>query len=115
MRISFAFQKFIKMEEAKSSRRTREEIIVMMEEFTSSGAMTVKEFCEMQEITRATFYNWQKIYRGDLPQKQGQSAFVSLRVTPQGEQGTHPVLFAEVKGIRIYREVSAGYLKELAQ
>ena len=103
------------MEEAKPPRRTKEEIIAMIEEFTSSCAMTVKEFCEMQEITRTTFYHCQKIYRGDLPQKRGQNAFLSLRVTPQGEQGTLPVLFAEVRGIRIYQEVSADYLKELAQ
>ena len=101
------------MEIAKQPRRTKEEIVTMMEEFTSSGAMSVTEFCEMQQISRTAFYHWQKIDRAYHQEKEGGSSFISLNVTGHCEERIFPILFAEVRGIRIYRGVSAENLKDL--
>jgi len=83
-----------------------------MEEFESSGVFTIAEFCEMNEISNATFHNWQRRYRSH---KENPSGFLSMEVTASPMEAMEPALFAEVKGIRLYRQVSASYLKELAK
>ncbi len=43
-------------------QRTPEEIIKLLEEFENSEGITIKEFCEIQDISDATYYNWRKQY-----------------------------------------------------
>jgi hypothetical protein len=99
------------MDGMSKQRKTEQEIIQLMEDFEKSGAMTVKEFCEAYEISNATFYNWQKIYRSRNQNEN--EGFLSLDVIASPADDTTSTLFAEVKGIRFYQEVSALFLKEL--
>ena len=103
------------MEADKPTRRTqrsKQEIFDLVEEFESSRTVTIAEFCEMNAISNATFHNWQKRYRS---RNENPPGFVPMEVTASAMEDTEPALFAEVKGIRLYREVRATYLKELAQ
>jgi hypothetical protein len=101
------------MDGTSKQRKTEQEIIQLMEEFERTDALTVKEFCEAYEISYATFYNWQKVYNRSKSQNEEEvSGFVSLGVMASPEQ-IETSLFAEVKGIRFYKEVSASFLKEL--
>jgi hypothetical protein len=96
--------------------RSEEQILKLLEEFDTSG-FSVKDFCEVSDINEATFYSWQKRYRlkpdgeaKSLPA--GQSGFTTIEVLPSASE-TKPTLFAEVGSIKLYREVSAEYLKSL--
>ena len=90
------------------------EIIRMLEDFDRSKIVSVKEFCEMHEITSVTFREWHSIYENREHHKGESVGFVSLDVTePEDGQSSPCVLFAEVQGIRFYREVSPDYLKAL--
>jgi hypothetical protein len=101
------------MDGTSKQRKTEQEIIQLMEEFEKSDSITVKEFCEMQDISNATFYNWQKMYRS-RQNENDVNGFVSLDVFTSAEERSESSLFAEVKGIKLYRQVSASFLKELA-
>ncbi|QEG24069.1 IS66 family insertion sequence element accessory protein TnpA [Mariniblastus fucicola] len=49
-----------------STRYTRADWQVWLEEYRQSG-LSVKQFCELIEVSVATFYNWQrKVHRGSL-------------------------------------------------
>ncbi len=88
-------------------QRSKEEIISLLEECRKSGK-SVKEFAKTKGIHEATYYNWRNKYVG----KEKRAGFAKLKINPT--QATHTsVLFAEVKGIKIYQTVSASYLKEL--
>ena len=88
-------------------RRTEEEILQHLREQEDSG-FSVKDYCEVSEINEATFYSWVKKYRGKSEDPAG---FTAIEVVPTS--GARPQLFAEVGGIRIYKEVSPSYLKSL--
>jgi hypothetical protein len=90
----------------------KKEIIEMMSDFDSSESVSVKEFCEMHGIGPATFRTWNHIYENQHHDK-GRSGFVSLEVEALENRSAPAPLFAEVQGIRLYREVSAEYLKAL--
>ena len=69
----------------------------------------MKEFCEARQISKAAFDRWQSglNYKTSSWEKTGSFAEVVIDSTSVSS------LFAEVNGIRIYRQVTAGYLKEL--
>ncbi|MGZ8517906.1 MAG: hypothetical protein ACXWWD_11170 [Chitinophagaceae bacterium] len=68
----------------------------------------MKEFCEARQISKAAFHRWQSglNYKSSSREKEGGFAEVVIDSSVSS-------LFAEVNGIRIYRQVTAGYLKEL--
>lgn len=101
------------MDVTKQKRRPDNENIQLMEEFEKTGAMTMPEFCEAYEISNATFYNWQRIYRNRNQNDGDASGFLSLDVTASPFEQAEGSLFAEFKGLRFYKEVSASFLKEL--
>lgn len=86
--------------------RTEEQILKLLDEFDASG-YTVKEFCEVSDVNEATFYSWQKKYRS----KDGddEKGFSTIEVVAADK----PQLFAEIGNCKLYREVSAEYLKTL--
>jgi len=92
------------MEQIKRFRRTAKEIRQLLELFDSSG-LSAKQFCITNGISETVFYKWRGRYR-TVEEK---NDFIPLQVATSSS----PVLFAEVKGIRIYQAVSASYLKEL--
>lgn len=87
--------------------RTEEQILCILEEFAKSG-FTQREYCELSDINEVTFYSWLKKYR---PKEDDAKGFATIEVvdTP----ASRAQLFAEVGNIKIYREVSAEYLKAL--
>ena len=97
---------------AKSSgvQRSKKEIILLLEECRKSG-MSVKEFAKTKGIHEATYYNWRNKYLGKRG-KEKRAGFAKLKINPTPATHTS-VLFAEVRGIKIYQPVAAAYLKEL--
>jgi hypothetical protein len=93
------------------NRHSKEEILKILEEGKNSD-LNVKEFVKTKSIHAATYYIWRNRY-GDKAQKQRSlSGFARLKINPSPDNNG-PVLFAEVKGIKIFQSVSASYLKEL--
>jgi hypothetical protein len=101
-------------------RRSQHEILNLLNEFEKAG-VSVKEFCGLHSISKATFHKWQSRYKTKKEQEDkptglptGQAGFADLHITPSTATANE-VLFAEVKGIKIYQPVTASYLKELLQ
>jgi hypothetical protein len=92
-------------------KRTRQEVAQLLREFDKSQGITAKDFCQKHQISEGAFYSARKRQRSknEEPQK---SAFIPLP-PPAGKERSG-VLFAEVKGIRLYQAVPAEYLKTLA-
>ena len=86
-------------------RRSNQEILNLLNEF-EKNQVSVKEFCLMHNIGKATFHKWQTRYTTKAERPSG---FASLQIIPSAAS-----LFAEVKGIKIYQPVAASYLNELA-
>lgn len=103
----------------RTQHRSEQEIFTAMEEFEKDGNISPKEFCEIYQISDATFYNWQKRYRAKDTIKEELPAFMPIRVVEDSEDGDvyeeTGTVFAEVRAgvIRIYQKVDASYLKEL--
>ena len=97
----------------KSKRRNKQAILQLLEEFSKSG-MGVKSFCNRYSIGRSTFHKWQSRYnhkreaRGLVTAGPGFAAIDVINAAGQSS-----MLFAEVKGIKLYQPVTAAYLKEL--
>jgi Transposase len=92
-------------------QRSKEEIISLLEECRKSK-ISVKEFARAKGIHEATYYNWRNKYGGKQRKQKVLSGFATLKIN-SSTAGHAVVLFAEVKGIKIYQPVSAAYLKEL--
>jgi Transposase len=97
--------------QSKRPQRSFQEISQLLEEFKASG-VRIQEFCERHGIPKGTFYTWKKRFRKEAA-KAPSSGFVKVSVSKNLPGGSGPVLFAEVKGIRLYQEVSPSFLKAL--
>ena len=93
----------------KVKRRSGEDIKLLLEEFTKAG-ISVEAFCSRHSIGKSTFHKWQSRYKNKQTQK-ASKVFADIHIIAEGEHTTS--LFAEVKGIKLYRPVAAAYLKEL--
>ncbi len=89
-------------------RRSEEEILKHLSDQEQSD-FSVKEYCEMFDILEQTFYSWLKKHRNKDEEAGG---FTSIEVIPTIVQ-SRPQLFAEIGNIKLYKEVSAEYLKSL--
>jgi hypothetical protein len=89
--------------------RSEEQILSILDEFEKSG-FTQKEYCELSDINEMTFYSWLKKYRKTNGEET--KGFAAVEVIPTLVH-SRPQLFAEVGDIRLYKEVSAEYLKTL--
>ena len=85
--------------------RKREAILEILNEQKNSS-LSIKTFCERNNLASASFHNWKKRYGNDGTARPG---FTKLQITAPAAGS---VLFAEVYGIKIYQPVSAAYLKE---
>ena len=94
----------------RAPHRSEQEIFTAIEEFEKAGDISMKEFCEMHQISEATFYNWQKKYKS----KDEPKGFVAVSVI-EDDQLIEEGLFAEVRAgvVKLYQRVDASYLKEL--
>ena len=93
------------------SKRTRQEMAQLLREYDKSQGISAKDFCRKHQISEGAFYSARKRQRSknEEPHKSG---FIAMQ-PPAGKERSG-VLFAEVKGIRLYQAVPAEYLKTLA-
>ncbi len=92
--------------------RGEETILNILSEYRKSN-LSIKAFCIENNIAAATFHTWKKKYSSKHKGKPDQGrGFTALQITPSVPD-MEPVLFAEVKGIKIYQPVTAVYLKAL--
>jgi hypothetical protein len=95
-----------------TSRRSRQEMTRLLNEYDKVTGITVKAFCELHQINEGAFYSARKRQRAQSPAQRKVAGFVEIR--PTAPEGCANNLFAEVNGIRIYQAVPAAYLKSLA-
>jgi len=91
--------------------RSEEKILNILNEYRKSK-LSIKAFCIENNIASATFHNWKKKYSKLTVKPVKAPGFATLQLTPS-TSAIEPALFAEVKGIKIYQQVNAAYLKEL--
>ena len=65
-----------------------------------ASTMTVKDFCELYDLSPGMYYYWQKKYHARLEDKpqENQISFTLLKVTEPQEESTAQDLFAEYRG-----------------
>jgi Transposase len=88
--------------------RSEEEMFKLIARRAASK-LTVKKFCEQNDLLPAAYYYWQKKYYSKNESATELGGFTLLQVDDAVQQS----LFAEVNGIKLYRAVSASFLKEL--
>jgi len=98
----------------RHNRRSHQEIDSLIGKFSEAG-MTVKQFCAEYNIKPATFNKWQTRRKKKFYAKRVKPGFAEIRVE-SSLSGLFAEVFTESGGnvIRIYRQVSASFLKELA-
>ena len=89
--------------------RSEEQVLAILDEFDKSGS-SAKEYCAISELNEAIFYSWLRKYR--QRSEEDIRGFATVEVVPAA-MPAKPALFAEVGEIRLYKEVSAEYLKSL--
>ncbi len=87
--------------------RKKETILNLLIEQKNSN-LSIKAFCDQNNLAAASFHNWKKRYSNNGTTRPG---FTKLQITPSVCGGS--ALFAEVSGIKIYQPVTAAYLKDL--
>jgi hypothetical protein len=95
-----------------NSNRTAQEMFSLIQE-QQAGELPVKVFCKLKNISEARYYYWRKKYLNNAASANEPLAekfnLLQLEVAEQN----NATLFAEYKGLKIYREVPVRYLKEL--
>lgn len=90
--------------------RGKSVILDLLQAHQQSG-LSIQAFCVERNIATGNFHRWKKQYSQEAIASQPSVAgFSSLQI----DQSTSGVLFAEVKGVKLYQPVSVAYLKELA-
>jgi hypothetical protein len=94
-----------------NSKRTAKEMFLLIQE-QQAGELPVKAFCELKMISEACYYYWRKKYMNKAkPANKPQAENFSL--LQMQDEPNEAMLFAEYKGLKLYREVPVSYLKEL--
>lgn len=103
------------MEQKQSSGLSREQKMFALIAEHEASTMTVKDFCELYDLSPGMYYYWQKKYHSRVEDKPivNQSSFTLLKVTESQEDSKAQDLFAEYRGVRFYREPSVSFLKAL--
>jgi hypothetical protein len=103
------------MQPSRRSQRSAQDILALLKAYDNSEGITVKDFCRRNGFSDATFYTWRKRYSNKRQTSSKPKSFMPLKLTHSSYlPPTHdPLLFAEVRGIRLYHFVSADYLKAL--
>lgn len=100
-------------QKVSGGRRSRQaEFTSLLKEFEKSKGVTVKAFCSLHNIGEGAFYSFRKRYYQKKTKPEKPAGFI--RIKPTDGNGQPGVLFAEVRGIKLYQPVSADYLKTLA-
>jgi transposase-like protein len=105
-------QNFGSASSKQSIQRIEQDILRMIEEYAKSG-FSVKNFCEVSDVSETTFHAWLKKYRTKQNSTRIEGTdFAKLEVRPVLVE-SRPELFAEIGNIKIYKQVPAEYLKAL--
>jgi hypothetical protein len=104
-----------KVQPSKRSQRSEQDILALLKAYENSEGITVKDFCKRNGFSDAAFYTWRKRYHNKQQQTRNSKGFMPVKLTRSSyvPPNNEPLLFAEVKGIRLYHFVSADYLKAL--
>jgi len=81
------------------------------------SGQSVKEYCQANGMSEKTLYRWLKKYGDPKPGKrkrqlQEKGGFANIEVVGN-VMDPGPQLFAEVGNVKLFKEVSAEYLKKL--
>ncbi len=96
-----------------SKRPKNQQIPDLVKKFDKTQGMTVKAFCKIHQITEGSFfyYRGRQRDRSAAASSSKKSGFIAI-AQPATKESVG-VLFAEVKGIKLYQPVPADYLKAL--
>lgn len=93
----------------RQKRLSEQSIRNILKEYEASGE-TVIQFCQTRSINSSSFHRWRGKYQEGEGVKR-RATFVPVNITAQiDKQSNEPALFAEVHGIRLYKEMPADYL-----
>ena len=103
------------MEQKQANGLSKEQKMFALIAEHEASTMTVKDFCELYDLSAGTYHYWQKKYHTRLEDKpiENPSNFTLLKVTEPQEESNVRVPFAEYRGIRFYHEPSVSFLKAL--
>lgn len=92
-------------------QRSEAEILDLLSEHAQSD-FTVKDFCELYEISEPTFYNWRKKYH---PRVEKEESFIPLEFSVPPSS-----LFAEIEVpgkviFRLFQPMDVAFFKALMQ
>ncbi len=109
----WVYQKSKQMEQKQVNGLSKEQKMFALIAEHEASTMTVKDFCELYDLSVGRYYYWQKKYHARLEDKPivNQSSFTLLNVTESQEVSSAQDLFAEYRGIRFYQEPSVSFLK----
>lgn len=98
---------------AKSIRqqRTEAEIKALLSEHEQSD-FSVREFCELYEISEQTFYNWRNKY---YPKAEKEESFVQLNLAEATSFSSAELELPGKGVIRFYYPLDAAFVKALLQ
>ena len=80
----------------------------------AGSGQSIKTFFSQHGISTGNWFYWQKRYRHrNSPSQNDDRSFTLLQITPDVVDNVESGIFAEYKGMKIYRAVPASFLKEL--
>jgi len=80
----------------------------------ATSGQSIKSFCARHGIPSGNWFYWQKRYQQrNLQSDNDNGSFTLLQITPDAINYVESGIFAEYKGMKIFRPVSASFLKEL--
>jgi hypothetical protein len=96
----------------KHTRRTEDQIRTLLNLQAESTDLSVKEFCRINKIHKANFYNWRNKYGVDIAKP---AQFIPVHLKDAGADAT---IFAEIElsskvKVRLFQRVDAVYFKAL--
>lgn len=101
------------MRTRKSQVNKEQYMFSLITEQTTSG-QSIKSFCARHGIPPGNWFYWRKRYQQRKSQGQNDNGgFTLLQITPDVVDSVESGIFAEYKGMKIYRPVPASFLKEL--
>ncbi|MHA4811898.1 IS66 family insertion sequence element accessory protein TnpA [Flavitalea flava] len=92
---------------------SEDEIFRAIEEFEQAGNISIKEFANAFQVSKATFYNWRKRYKTKFIAKDPPKGFIQVDLTQVQQSEEQGQIFAEFRGITFYQRVNPAYLKAL--
>ena len=96
----------------KHTRRTEVQIRALLNLQAENNNLTVTEFCRMNKIHKANFYNWRNKYGVDMAKP---AQFIPVDLSDVAADAT---LFAEIElsskvKVRLFQKVDSAYFKAL--